>query len=348
MPSTRCSPSASRRTPSCRRSSSRHRAWRAAAGWRRRCPRCGRSARASRSGPRTAPARARATNASSPLARAAGRGGRAASAPKRVRRVERGRAASWPTRRRPSRRRACEQVGVQPQGRRRQRQHASRLGRQEAAGTEPGPGPGGGEPAGHGQAAGQAQPFQAPVEIGHQRALAAEQMAAAGEVDGEPVRAVDHDPRAVAAAPEAQRGRAPSASASGSAVAHEQLRADRPRVGQRQPRLGPECSCRGADGGQPRHAPVRVRPAPGACLGRRERPAGAARLQPHAARAAIRAARAKDSACSCHSPRRKMFLFCSNKGQASCQGCGCARSLREFHRCSRTKLTKPAPKQVSR
>ena len=169
---------------------------------------CGRSARASRSGRRTRAAPASGTNASSPWPRS--RSSRVGSAgPKRVSRAARGRAASWPMRRKPSRRRACSSSGLQPQGRRRQIQHGLwRVGGQKAARAEPGPGPGRGQPAGHGQPVGQAQPVEAPAQIRQQRALAAEQMAAAGEVDGEPIGAVDHHPRAVAGAPQAQRARA--------------------------------------------------------------------------------------------------------------------------------------------
>ena len=280
MPSTRCSPSASRRTPSCRRSSSRHERG-------EQLPGGGGDVlgAADRLGPadadrERAPARAGARTPPRP-GRAAGRAGSAASAPKRVSRAARGRAASWPTRRRPSRRRASSRSASSRRAAAGSSMQRLGLGRQEAAGAEPGPGPGGGEPAGHGQAAGQPQPFQAPVEIGHQRALAAEQMAAAGEVDGEPVGAVDHHPRAVAGAPQAQGRRAPSASATGSACAHQQLRADRPRVGQRQARLEPERPGRGADGRQPRHAALGRDQGQGHVLGR-ERPARAPRLEPHA------------------------------------------------------------------
>ena len=95
-----------------------------------------------------------------------------------------------------------EQIGLQSQRRRRQGQDGGPcLGRQLTTGTELGPGPGQRQPVRHGQPMGQAQPVEAPAQIGEQRALAAEQVAAAGEVDRQPVDAVDHHPRAVAAAP---------------------------------------------------------------------------------------------------------------------------------------------------
>ena len=235
--------------------------------------------------------------------------------PKRVSRAERGRAASWPTRRRPSRRRAGEQVGVQPQGGGREvRQRLSGLGRQQAAGAEPGPGPGGGEPPGHGEPAGQAELLQAAVEVGHERALAAEQMAAAGKVDGEPVHAVDHDARAVAGAPQAERGQLRGIGR-GLGLAHQEFGAGRARIGQRHARHQAECLGGRPDRRQPRHAAHGRDQRQGRGL----RPGTAGpRGGPSAACAprAIRAARGKDSAGSSHRDRSAgLFLFCSSSGR---------------------------------
>ena len=99
-----------------------------------------------------------------------------------------------------------QQIGLQPQRRHRQIQDDGvRIGGQEAAGTESGPGPGQRQSTGHGQPVAQTKPIETLPQIREQGTLAAEQVAAASDVDGQPIGAIDHHPRAVAAAPQAQR-----------------------------------------------------------------------------------------------------------------------------------------------
>ena len=144
-----------------------------------------------------------------------------------------------------------EEIGLQPQRCRRQVQEKPRPGGQEAAGLEPRPGPGHRWAARPRQPPGQAQAVEAAVEVGHERALATEQMAAAGEVDGEPVGAVDHDARAVAGAPQAERRQLLGV---GRGLASRTRGPGRPRrIGQRQPRRQAEGADHGSDRRQPRH-----------------------------------------------------------------------------------------------
>ena len=129
------------------------------------------------------------------------------------------------------------------------------LGGEDAGRAEAGPGPGPAHPPGDRGPDGEALAGESPLHGREQARLAAEKMRAAGDVEHDPVGAVDGEARAPAPAPQAQRPQRFFV-IFGLGLMDQERRQRGSGVGQRQSRPQPGLPCRPGQGGEPRHAMI--------------------------------------------------------------------------------------------